>query len=155
MIKLLKFPISLTCLMIFTILIFEANFAYAYDDSQYAILQRILPVGKVNIEQKSQTPDPTKLAASATQDKVADGEKIYTAHCQICHAAGIGGAPKLTDATEWNNRSKQGINVLVTHAIKGYKAMPPKGGCVTCSDADIKAAVEYMLKQTRNKTPQE
>jgi cytochrome c5 len=35
---------------------------------------------------------------------------------------------------------------LSDHAIKGFNAMPAKGGCAACSDDEIKNAVAYMTK---------
>jgi len=36
--------------------------------------------------------------------------------------------------------------MLIT-AIKGEKAMPPKGTCMTCSNDELKAAIEFMRKK--------
>jgi cytochrome c5 len=38
------------------------------------------------------------------------------------------------------------MDVLHASAINGKGAMPPKGGRVDLSDADIQAAVVYMVK---------
>jgi cytochrome c5 len=62
----------------------------------------------------------------------------------MCHAAGVANAPKLGDKAAWAPRLQQGLPVLVQNAIKGKGAMPPKGGS-TASDADVRAAVEYMV----------
>ena len=37
------------------------------------------------------------------------------------------------------------MDTLVSTALKGKGAMPPKGGHASLSDAEIKAAIEYML----------
>ena len=65
--------------------------------------------------------------------------------CNACHATGVAGAPKYGDKVAWAARSKAGVDALVASAIKGKGAMPPKGGLATATDADIRAAVEYML----------
>ena len=52
------------------------------------------------------------------------------------------------DKAAWAPRIAQGLPALVTSAIKGKNAMPPKGGSAT-PDADIKAAVEYMVGQSK------
>ena len=84
---------------------------------------------------------PAKLAADA-------GQKLYQATCQVCHGAGIAGAPKFADKAAWAPRIKQGTAVLDDHAIKGFMGkagmMPPKGGA-TATDDEVKAAVEYMV----------
>jgi cytochrome c5 len=74
----------------------------------------------------------------------ADGEALYKKACMACHAAGVAGAPKLGDKAGWSARVGLGVDGLTASVIKGKGAMPPKGGS-SASDAEIKAAVEYML----------
>ena len=63
-----------------------------------------------------------------------------------CHVSGAADAPKLGDEAAWAHLcSAQGTDVLVEHALHGFKAMPAKGACGDCSDAEIKAAVDYMV----------
>ncbi|MEP7275105.1 MAG: c-type cytochrome, partial [Betaproteobacteria bacterium] len=68
--------------------------------------------------------------------------------CIACHGAGIAGAPKFGDKGAWAPRLAQGVNTLYTHAIAGYTGkagmMPAKGGNAALSDAEVKAAVDYM-----------
>jgi cytochrome c5 len=73
------------------------------------------------------------------------GEAVYNASCSVCHAAGVAGAPKLGDAAAWEPRIAQGTEVLYTHALNGFNAMPPKGGNVSLSDDDVKGVVIFML----------
>lgn len=91
----------------------------------------------------SLTP-PAEIAASATASADA-GKKVYDASCMACHAAGVLGAPKFGDKAAWAPRLKKGTDVLYTSALKGLNAMPPKGGSAAASDAEIKAAVDYMI----------
>lgn len=69
---------------------------------------------------------------------------LYTQSCAVCHATGVAGAPKLGDKAAWAPRLAQGVDGLTASAIKGKNAMPPRGAS-TGSDADIKAAVAYMV----------
>lgn len=88
---------------------------------------------------------PVAAAPAAAAVPVAGaGEALYKQACSVCHAAGVAGAPKFGDKAAWSARVGLGLDGLTTSAIKGKNAMPPKGGS-TASDADIKAAVEYML----------
>ena len=88
---------------------------------------------------------PVAAAPAAAAVPVAGaGEALYKQACAVCHAAGVAGAPKFGDKAAWSARVGLGLDGLTTSAIKGKNAMPPKGGS-TASDADIKAAVEYML----------
>ena len=97
---------------------------------------------------------PAAVAAAAAPGKLsADvGKSIYNASCAACHGAGIAGAPKLGDKANWTARIKQGDAVLYDHAIKGFMGkagmMPPKGGS-TASDAEVKAAVDYMVASSK------
>lgn len=90
----------------------------------------------------------TGPVVASTSAALSGGQKIYDAACIACHGAGIAGAPKFGDKAVWAARIKQGTEVLYEHAIKGFQGqtgfMPPKGGS-TASDAEIKAAVDYMV----------
>jgi len=86
----------------------------------------------------------TPAAAPATSVK-PDGKKIYDTACMACHGAGVAGAPKFGDKAAWAPRIKLGIDALHASALKGKGAMPPKGGNVTLPDADVIAAVDYMV----------
>lgn len=85
--------------------------------------------------------------SKAGEEEEGEGEKVYDKTCKICHAAGVAGAPKLGDKAAWSPRAEQGLTVLLEHVEKGYKAMPPKGTCVDCSNDDLKAAIEFMLSK--------
>lgn len=89
-------------------------------------------------------PVAAAAAAPAAQAK-ADGAKVYAMGCNACHAAGVAGAPKFGDKAAWAARSKLGVDALVASVVKGKGAMPPKGAVGGASDAELRAAVEYML----------
>ena len=88
-------------------------------------------------------------AASAVAPVVAAagvaGKALYDASCTVCHAAGIGGAPKFGDLAAWAPRIKTGVDAMHASVVKGKGAMPPKGTAMGASDAELKAAVEYMV----------
>ena len=84
---------------------------------------------------------PAKAAAGA-------GEALYKQACIACHAAGVAGSPKFGDKAAWAPRIQTGLDMLTTSVIKGKGAMPPKGGSAA-SDADIRAAVEYMVNAAK------
>lgn len=85
-------------------------------------------------------------AAPATEAAAIDpaGEKLYKSVCFACHAAGVAGAPKFGDKAAWDKYLKTGMDAMVQNAIHGVGAMPPRGGA-QASDAEVKAAVEYMV----------
>ncbi len=76
------------------------------------------------------------------------GEALYKQICMTCHATGIANAPKFGDKAAWAPRVQQGLPTLAQNAIKGKNAMPPKGGS-SASDADMRAAVEYMVNAAK------
>jgi cytochrome c5 len=90
----------------------------------------------------------TAPAVSATPVAV-DGKKTYEATCAACHATGAAGAPKFADKAAWAARIAKGKDTLYSHALNGLGIMPAKGGNPANSDADVKAAVDYMLKNVQ------
>ena len=75
-----------------------------------------------------------------------DGQEVYNKSCVFCHANGAANAPKTGLASAWQPRLEKGMPALVASARDGYKAMPPKALCMDCSDAEYKAAIEWMIK---------
>ncbi|WP_075794042.1 c-type cytochrome [Massilia putida] len=102
--------------------------------------------------QPAATPGTPPVAGAIATPAVAGnnqaGKALFDATCVACHGAGIAGAPKFGDKAAWAPRIAQGTNTLYQHAIKGFQGksgmMPPKGGS-TAPDADVKAAVDYMV----------
>jgi len=86
---------------------------------------------------------------SASGAVFADGQQTYMNTCQACHASGAAGAPKLGDKEAWAPRIATGMDTLLSVAISGRGAMPPRGACAACSDDDLKAAIEYMVSQSQ------
>ncbi|MDH3979036.1 MAG: c-type cytochrome [Gammaproteobacteria bacterium] len=112
------------------------------------VVENIKPVGKVNVAGES-APEQAEVAVVETAAAAKSGEDIYNGSCMACHAAGVAGAPKLGDAAAWAPRIAAGMDSLVANAINGLNAMPPKGLCMTCSDDDLKAVVEYMVNNSQ------
>jgi cytochrome c5 len=85
---------------------------------------------------------PAPAPAQATNDV---GEKLYKQACAACHIAGVAGAPKFADKTAWAPRIATGMDAMVAAVIKGKGIMPAKGGAANASDADLRAATQYMV----------
>lgn len=84
-------------------------------------------------------------AACGPVAMAADGKAVYDKTCAACHASGVANAPKLGDKAAWGPRTGAGKDALVATVIKGKGAMPPKAGVADLKEADVKAAVDYML----------
>lgn len=94
-------------------------------------------------------PAATVVAAAAAAPAAAgNGEALYKQTCVACHGAGVAGAPKFGDKAAWAPRIKTGLETLYASATKGKGAMPPKGGSAA-SDADVHAAVDYMVSAAK------
>jgi len=123
-----------------------ASTGFAATSAEEQIAERIAPVGKICLEGME---CGVAAAASAASSEPRSGDEVYNSSCAGCHGAGVMGAPKLGDATDWAKRSGQGLEMLIDHAINGFNAMPPKGGCGSCSNDEIKGAVEHMLANSK------
>lgn len=132
--------------------------------SAEAVARRLAPVAKVEVDPNAPAaalaaPAPSATpraaaavaaviappAAKATAPAAAAGKSAYEGICAACHGAGVAGAPKLGDKAAWSARLGAGKDALYASALKGKGAMPPKGGNPGLSDADVKAAVDYMV----------
>ena len=87
--------------------------------------------------------------AQKVQDATISGQAVYSKACVSCHKMGLAGAPKTGDQEAWKPLIDQGMDSLVGNAIKGVGKMPAKGGNPSLSDAEVRAAVEYMVEQSR------
>jgi cytochrome c5 len=110
------------------------------DNAQLAIQQAAVPVAA--------TAAPAAAGAAPT-----DGKSVYESACIACHAGGLAGAPRTGDMAAWAPRIAQGQATLEKHAIEGFQGtagmMPAKGGRLDLSDDAVRAAIEYMVAQSR------
>ncbi len=121
------------------------------------VLENIKPVGQVYIAGQNE-PEEVIAAEVVVADGGAgdvaaaapqSGEQVYNSNCMACHGTGAAGAPKTGDAAAWAPRIANGMDKLLSNAINGLNAMPPKGLCMACSDAELQAAVEYIVSQSQ------
>jgi cytochrome c5 len=115
---------------------------------------RIRPFGSVKLPGDEYAEGEHKVDAVPAAEPHATtmtGPQVFNTACNVCHDAGIGGAPKLDDGANWEARVAQGVDTLYLHAVDGYTGaagyMPPKGGRLDLSDDEITGAVDYMLSQ--------
>jgi cytochrome c5 len=86
------------------------------------------------------------IAASA---QAASGKEVYESTCAACHGTGAAGAPKLGDKAAWAPRVATGAAAMQAAALKGKGVMPAKGGNAGLSDAEVIAAVDFMVAQSK------
>jgi cytochrome c5 len=85
------------------------------------------------------------LVLSLGSAYAADGKTVYDTTCVACHSTGVAGAPKFGDKAAWAPRIATGKDALLKSVLNGKNAMPPKAGNPNLSEADIKAAIDYMV----------
>lgn len=127
------------------IAVFGATSALAVSEREQEIIDRIKPVGDVCLEGDASCAAPLVAASSGPRS----GSDVYGAACVACHDTGAGGAPKKGDAAGWADRIAKGNDTLVTNAINGINGMPPRGTCMSCSDDEIRAAVEFIVENSQ------
>jgi len=90
-----------------------------------------------------------KPGAAQAQAGRVDGKAVYDTLCFACHLQSVAGSPKLGDKAAWAPRIKTGTDAMMQSMIKGKGAMPPKAGNPALSDAEIRAAVDFMVSQSK------
>lgn len=114
-----------------------------------SVAERIKAVGRINVASTETQRAPVPVAAAATVE--VNGQQVYQNACVACHGPGIAGAPKVGDASQWAERIAKGLDTLYASSINGLQGstgvMPAKGGNQALSDAEVKAAVDYIVAQ--------
>ncbi len=138
----------------------------AAEDDRSAVLENIKPVGSVTVagqapavatppvQAPAAAPEapaavveaaPAAVEAAPAVAASADGNAVYMKACFACHGTGAAGAPKYGDKAAWAPRVATGMDALMHSALNGKNAMPPKGGQMQLTEAEIAAAVHHML----------
>jgi cytochrome c5 len=113
--------------------------------------KRILPVGAVRSGEEGAAALAEAQAAAVAAapvvrtELVVDGEEVYGGLCKTCHDAGVAGAPLSKSDQMAARLEEKGLEMVVSNAINGINAMPPRGGNPNLTDEQIRAAVEFML----------
>jgi len=117
-----------------------------------SVAERIKPVAQVNVASAETQREPVKNAVAAPQPS-RSGQQVYQTTCVACHDAGIAGAPKLGDKGQWAKHVAKGLDTLYASALNGVQgstgAMPAKGGNPALSNAEVRAAVDYMVARSK------
>lgn len=122
------------------------------------VIENIKPVGEVYIAGESEPPADMASAPAAEAVAASDsgaaaapksGEDIYNTNCLACHATGAAGAPKTGDAAAWAPRIAAGMDTMLANATNGLNAMPPMGLCMSCSEAELQSAIDFIVSQSQ------
>ena len=118
------------------------------DSQRSAIEERIKPMGEVCLQGDASCCGAAAVGGAAM---ARSGEEVYNAACMACHMTGAGGAPVVGDVTVWADRIAKGMEVLHDHGINGIPGtgMIAKGGCMSCSDEEVMAAVDFMVENSQ------
>jgi cytochrome c5 len=112
-------------------------------DTMEDIAMRLKPVVSLDDMRSSM-----KAASVAGDTASKSPDQLYQGACLACHSTGAAGAPKIGDAAIWKERSAKGLDALVSGAINGVGAMPPRGGS-QYDDDQIRAVIEYILAESK------
>ena len=122
------------------------NAALSDDEVMSAVMHMLRVASSGNTTVVTQSAGKSTAPPQLSPGK---GRSVYQASCSACHATGAAGAPKLGDTSAWASRLGSGMASLYNSALKGKGAMPAKGGNAGLADADVKAAADFMVGQSR------
>ena len=122
----------------------ENNPLYAED----VVNERIAPVGTVRMQGDAEITAEANVVEVEQVVVPRGGAEVVAGFCAGCHQGAIQNAPKIGDNAAWVSRMGAGPDALIASAIQGKGGMPPKGGCVNCSDEEIRKAVLDMLENS-------
>jgi cytochrome c5 len=138
----LKSRVVKLALLVLSIGIAGSVWAQSTRDQQIA--ERLQPVGTVCLAGEDCASAGATVVASAA-NAVFSAEATYDQYCAMCHNTGMAGAPERSNDAHWEARiADAGLDTIVSNAISGINAMPPRGMCATCSDDNIAELVDYL-----------
>ncbi|MCW8930991.1 MAG: c-type cytochrome [Gammaproteobacteria bacterium] len=151
--------IALIILWVFIILgSFFASFGATEQNmmDRSAVIERLKAVETVAVKgdavdsaaENATAPAPDAATAPTADAGEIDGSAITTATCAACHSIGLLESPKIGDKAAWEKRIQANgdMDGLVKSAIVGKGAMPARGGNAALSDAEVRAAIEFMMQ---------
>ncbi|MBC6429200.1 MAG: cytochrome c5 family protein [Cellvibrionales bacterium] len=140
-----KLPILWKPLLLAALIGLSATVLANQQKREAQIAARLAPVGALCM-----AGEPCAAAApgAVAAGEAREPQQIYDTYCMACHTTGAAGSPVLGDADAWAVRLEKGLDSLYQNAINGIGAMPAKGLCMDCSEADIQATIDYILEKS-------
>ena len=124
------------------------------DDQVSAAVDYIL---SKSIPQNGSQVASRKMGDKPKEYTMEDGRDIFITTCATCHVHGNLDAPRLGHPEDWTKRLQQSFDVIITGVLEGSAAentvngdnkpgcILPKGGCDHCNDAEVIAAIKYLV----------
>ncbi|MHB1083372.1 MAG: c-type cytochrome [Thiobacillus sp.] len=89
-------------------------------------------------------------ADAALADAPSEGKRIFDRICSVCHVNDLSEAPQVRQPAMWTTRLAKGRDALYHSALNGFvgtsgEVMPPRGGHPELTDAEVQAAVDYIM----------
>ncbi|NNE37226.1 MAG: cytochrome c5 family protein [Gammaproteobacteria bacterium] len=148
--------LALICLVILLIKAIGSNGQALSEDQITILINETQPAGQIRYQASAELT--STVASSSVNQAVEEpesnsGQQIYDTVCMSCHSTGLPNVPQLGNAADWEGRIAQG-EVLYENAINGYTGssgmmMPPKGGNLSLSDDEVRAAVDYIIESSQ------
>ena len=104
--------------------------------------ERISPVGSICVEGEECKSEVVVVAEAPKAPR--SGSEIMRDYCASCHNSGVMNAPII--GSSFKVLGSRGIPDLLKSTKKGKNAMPRMGGCNDCSDEELTATLQEMLK---------
>jgi cytochrome c5 len=92
--------------------------------------------------------DAASDTAQGSEPNPPSGKVVFQTACFSCHGTGFYGAPVIGDTRNWDERLAKGKAALLESTLEGMNSMPARGGCVDCSDVEIRQAVHYLIERS-------
>lgn len=116
----------------------------------FVVMAVLLLLSPLAVSASSYGGDGKAKGGEVTPAMLAQGKAVYEKTCAACHANGVAGAPKFGDKAAWKEHlAHGGLEHMAETTIRGKGAMPPRGGNPKLSDAEIRAAVAYIMENSR------
>lgn len=108
-------------------------------------------VMRIGIEMKDVQP-PYSIKRDLPQKKKGEaehpGKEAYNKSCAVCHKTDKMGAPDVGNVKAWKKVMEKGMDKVFENSLKGTGGMPPKGGNMDLTDAQMKEIIDYMLSNS-------
>lgn len=93
---------------------------------------------------------------AARAEAPLEGRRTFDTVCAACHVNELSDAPQVRQPAKWASRLAKGREALYLSALNGFvgatgEEMPPRGGQPELTDAEVKAAVDYIIFTTTQK----